>query len=343
MKIAILNDTHCGARNSAEWMIDYQERFYRDVFFPYIDATGIDTIIHAGDYYESRKTAASVLAQQSNKMFFIDEVNKRDIDFRIIPGNHDVFYKNSNHVSSVSVLLEDKNFTVFDEPITLNFDGTQICLIPWINNENVEAVKKEIKKTKAKICIGHFEFAGFAFAKGGTPCQQSIGVEPEELAKFDMVLSGHFHTKSTKGNITYLGSQYEFTWADCDDPKFFHVLDTETGMLEAIRNPLTMFKRVVYKPGMEVSDDCKNKFIQVIKSEETGPDYEEYLDELVKVALDVKVQDLTKRVASEENQEEITDNLTLIQQYVKEADLSGLDAERLTNMMETLYKRAMDE
>ena len=33
MKVAILNDTHCGVRNSSEIMMDYQEKFYRDVFF----------------------------------------------------------------------------------------------------------------------------------------------------------------------------------------------------------------------------------------------------------------------------------------------------------------------
>ena len=41
MKIAILNDTHCGIRNSSEIFMDYQERFYRDVFFPYLEEHGI--------------------------------------------------------------------------------------------------------------------------------------------------------------------------------------------------------------------------------------------------------------------------------------------------------------
>ena len=37
MKIAILNDTHCGVRNDMVEMSEYQGRFYTEVFFPYLD------------------------------------------------------------------------------------------------------------------------------------------------------------------------------------------------------------------------------------------------------------------------------------------------------------------
>ena len=36
MLIAILNDTHCGARNSSDVFMEYQQKFYEDVFFPYL-------------------------------------------------------------------------------------------------------------------------------------------------------------------------------------------------------------------------------------------------------------------------------------------------------------------
>ena len=41
MKIAILNDTHAGARNSSEIFLDYFGRFYSEVFFPYCEKHGI--------------------------------------------------------------------------------------------------------------------------------------------------------------------------------------------------------------------------------------------------------------------------------------------------------------
>ena len=45
MKIAILNDTHCGIRNSSDIFMDYQEKFYRDVFFPYLLENDMDAFV----------------------------------------------------------------------------------------------------------------------------------------------------------------------------------------------------------------------------------------------------------------------------------------------------------
>ena len=49
MKIAVLNDTHCGARNASDVFLDYFAKFYSDVFFPYCKQNGITQIIHLGD------------------------------------------------------------------------------------------------------------------------------------------------------------------------------------------------------------------------------------------------------------------------------------------------------
>ena len=49
MKIALLNDTHFGARNDSLPFNDYFYKFWEEIFFPLIDKKGIDTIIHLGD------------------------------------------------------------------------------------------------------------------------------------------------------------------------------------------------------------------------------------------------------------------------------------------------------
>src|SRR5580704_5434111 len=72
------------------------------------------------------------------------------------------------------------------------------------------------------------------------------GMSPALFDKFDVVASGHFHHKSTKGNINYLGSHGEFTWSDYNDERGFHIFDTETRELEFIPNPYRMFEKVHY-------------------------------------------------------------------------------------------------
>ena len=46
MKIALITDTHFGARNDSLAFNDHFYKFWREVFFPYIDEHGIDTVIH---------------------------------------------------------------------------------------------------------------------------------------------------------------------------------------------------------------------------------------------------------------------------------------------------------
>ena len=54
MKLAILNDTHAGIRNSSDIFIDNAEKFYSDVFFPHCVEHNIRHIVHLGDYYDNR-------------------------------------------------------------------------------------------------------------------------------------------------------------------------------------------------------------------------------------------------------------------------------------------------
>lgn len=339
MKIAILNDTHCGARNSAEWMIDYQERFYNEVFFPYLLQHDIKNIIHAGDYFENRKTAASVQAIESNKKVFVNKLEEYEIRMDVISGNHDTFYKNTNKLSSIITHLNSEFIDSITFPI--NYDDT-ICLIPWINEENVEKVRKFIKKTKAKVCIGHFEFEGFPFQRDGMPCLESAqGLKPEELAKFDMVLSGHFHTKSKKGNIQYLGSQLEFTWADYDDPKYFHILDTETLELTSVRNPITLFEKINLSEALEKDKSYFNKKIcqVIIDVEVNQKKKDKFLNDAMTGAISISMVEQNKfdKDDVEVDLSKVSDTLSLIKTYIDEADTKSLNKETLKSLSEKLY------
>ena len=50
MKIAILNDTHTGIRNSSEIFLDNAATFYKDIFFPECEKRGIEQIVHLDPY-----------------------------------------------------------------------------------------------------------------------------------------------------------------------------------------------------------------------------------------------------------------------------------------------------
>ena len=284
MKVAILNDTHAGIRNSSEIFMNYQERFYSEIFFPYLEKNGINKILHLGDYYENR-TSINFKALNHNRRIFLDQLRDRGIHMDIIPGNHDVYYKNTNQLNSLKELLGHymNEVRIIEKPEVVSYDGMNVALIPWINTENEEKTKQFLNTCKADVVGAHLELTGFEMQKGVT-CND--GMSADAFRRFDMVLSGHFHTKSNQGNIHYLGSQMEFFWSDAKDRKYFHILDTDTRELSAVENPITLFEKILYddtkqKQSLINVNNLDNKFIKVIVINKTKPqEFEKFIDRI---------------------------------------------------------------
>ena len=244
MKVAIINDTHCGIRNSSDIFLDNAEKFWNDVFFPTLLERGIRHIIHLGDYFDHRKFI-NFRALNRNRHVFLERLRKERITMDIIAGNHDTYYKNTNDLNSLKELLGHymNEVHIIHEPTVMKYDSLKMGMIPWICADNYDKTMEFIKNAKCDWIGGHFEFAGFNVMRGVVAPH---GLDHKELSRFERVLSGHFHTKSHKDNVTYLGTQMEFTWSDAGDPKFFHILDTETREIEAIQNNYTLFEKIVY-------------------------------------------------------------------------------------------------
>ena len=103
MKIALLNDTHFGCRNDSPAFMKYQNRFYEELFFPYLIENNIKTLIHLGDVVDRRKFINHNTAHNFKHKFWnkLDELN---IDTHVLLGNHDTYYKNTNEVNAIGNL-----------------------------------------------------------------------------------------------------------------------------------------------------------------------------------------------------------------------------------------------
>ena len=244
MKIAILNDTHCGIRNSSQIFLDNAKDFYDKVFFPECEKQNIKQIVHLGDYYDHRKFV-NFKALNHNRKCFLNELRKRGMMMDIIPGNHDTYYKNTNDLNSLKELLGHymNEVHIIMDPTVMEYGSLKMALLPWINQENYDQSINFIKHCKADWLGAHLELIGFDMLRG---IPNRHGMSPNIFKKFEQVLTGHFHTASQKENIWYLGSQMEFFWSDAHDPKFFHILDTETRKIQKIQNKHTLFEKILY-------------------------------------------------------------------------------------------------
>lgn len=347
MKVVILNDTHAGARNSSQIFIDYQKRFYDEVFFPYCDDNNIDRIIHLGDYYESRKHV-NFKALHENRKMFLDPLVSRGMTMDIIPGNHDVYHKNTNDLCALKELLGyyTNNVNIHMNPVELDYDGLKVALIPWITAQNQQEIKEFIRSTSAPIFGAHLELQGFEVSRGIMHQHRGF-LSPDELSKFDQVISGHFHIASQQGNIRYLGSQIEFTWNDHNDKKYFHVLDTETREITKVLNPIRMFEIIHYDDEVNdyttvCVDDYKDKFIKVFVKNKSDPFlFDIFIDKITAVGVhDLKISETF--VSDIENtvvNSNITDTGDLLNSYIDALD-TQLDRERVKSIVHTLYTNA---
>ena len=198
MKVAIITDTHYGARKNSKLFHDYFLKFYNDIFFPTLEEQGISKVIHLGDAFDSRKGIDfSALTWAKNNIF--DRLQAMGIDVHLITGNHDCYYKNTNQVNAVDLLLREyDNVTVYSEPTEVMLDQLPTLFIPWINQENEESTLKLIKKTTCPCAMGHLELHGFRVNR---QIIMEHGLESTLFEKFSKVYSGHYHTRSDNGIV----------------------------------------------------------------------------------------------------------------------------------------------
>ena len=349
MKLAVLNDTHCGVRNSSDIFLKYQERFFGEVFFPYLKENNITQILHLGDYYDHRKFV-NFKALNDNRKVFLEPMRDLGITMDIIPGNHDVYYKNTNQLCSLKELLGyfTSNVNILMEPTVLDYDGLKIGCLPWINAENSERYLNWLQNVKCDWIGAHLELSGFDMMRG---IKSPHGMSSDLFKRFEVVMSGHFHTKSSKDNIYYLGSQMEFTWADAGDPKHFHIIDTETRVLTPVRNPLTMFTKIFYDDTKGVpqinKESLEEHFVKVVVVNKTDPfKFDKFIDAIQQIKVhELKIAETFDEFIGAnvlDDNISVEDTTELLDSYI-EAVETDLDKDRMKTTMRSLYVEAQDK
>ena len=349
MKVAVITDTHWGARNDSQAFMDYFRKFYEEIFFPTLQEQGIDTIIHMGDVVDRRKFINWKTVYQMREMFF-DVCSERNINLHLVTGNHDTYFRNTNQVNSLSGLrLADKeNFTIYEKSTEIELDGTKIFIQPWICDENKEESLKAIEETNSQLLFGHLEVRGFEMHFGQ---YSQTGVDASMFKKFDMAFSGHFHHKSDNGNIYYLGNPYQITWSDYKDSRGFHIFDTKTRELEFVLNPFEMFHKIHYddeKMTLESiqNDDYsiyKNCYVKLIIMNKKNPFwFDTLMDKLY--AADVADISIAENFDQDLNIEddminEAEDTLTILSKYVNSLNIDN--KEELDNLLISLYNESL--
>ena len=349
-KIAILTDTHFGARSDSLIFNEFFYEFYENQFFPYVKShPEITTFLHMGDCLDRRKYINYKIAKDFRERFIrgLDELN---IPCHFIVGNHDIYYKNTLEVNCYNELTLPERSGVYTEPTIVSIDGYDMAFIPWLTEENDYKFYDLVSDPGVQVAFGHLEVSGFEMHSG---ILSQTGISKTIFNKFEMVMSGHFHKRSTDGHIYYLGCPYQMSWADANDIKGFHTFDTTTRELEFIPNKKNIFEKIHYNDKTTNYKDVEvskyhQKFVKVfVENRDDYYAFDKFLDRLYNdiSVHDLKViedfSDLSVDFVSDDIVKESQDTLSLLDRYVDDIP-TDLDKERIKTKLKSLYIEAGD-
>ena len=346
MKVAIITDQHFGARKGSKYLHDYFEKFYNDVFFPYLEENKITTVVDMGDTFDNRRNIDLWSLEWAKEKYF----NKlRDLGIKVhtIVGNHTAYYKDTNSINSVDLLLNEyENVIVYSEPSEIKLGKLKVLFLPWINSENYEDTKNSIQKSTSKVVMGHLELNGFRATRGH---MMEDGMDVGMFDKFERVYSGHFHTRSTNGKIFYLGNPYEMFWNDVNDTRGFTIFDTQTLEHTPIDNPHRLFYNIYYDDtnyklfnGTEYQD----KIVKVIVKKKTNQkQFEKFIDKLYSASVRVHELKIVENFNIQDDEDfEVTETentISILNRYIDEAEFD-CDKSIIKGILQKIYAEACE-
>ena len=341
MKVLLITDQHFGVRNDNLHYVERYRKFYTEKVLPTIDKEGITEVLCLGDTFDRRKGVNFASLEAAKEMWF-RPLEERGVKMTMLIGNHDIYFKNTLRVNSPELLLgEFNNIEIIYCPGERLIGGKKMMLVPWICEENRESSWEAIQDTDAEYCMGHFELNGFDPIPGYT---MTHGDDPTPFKKFKMVCTGHYHVKSTKSNIHYLGNPCQLYWNDYGQDRGFHILNTSTQKLKFYKNPYNTFTKIYYNDDISLSPVATKKlegqYVKlIVESKLDQVKFDSIVRRLQAADLaDLKVIEDTTYEMDVDDDVEVEDTLTILEQCVSEFD----NKHEIFKILKTLYMEASD-
>ena len=254
MKYLLVADTHIGINKSSEKYHEVVQNLFVEIL-AVCEERNIGTVIHLGDFFHERKATNTKTLNIAHRIAEIFE--QSNVLMYIIVGNHDIYFKDSLHPSTLETFNQYNQIKIIDR-IT-EFDNLILC--PW--GSIPTGYKRLQEVADGGWCFGHFEINGFKM-NGNYIC--TGGEDANTFKDFRHVYSGHFHTPSSHDNITYLGSAFPQTFHDLGNTHGYYIFDNgELEFIEYTGAP----KFVEIRTGGDISN-IKGNIVKLIFTEDYG-------------------------------------------------------------------------
>jgi len=276
-KVAIITDTHFGARGEAEIFLEAKAKMLKE-FFAFVKKNKITEIWHLGDIVDSRKSMSSKLLRWINT-HWTQPIHDLGLTVVIIVGNHDTYYRSLNTPNTVDELYgRDSHFKIVTSDVYVSsIGGNSVAFVPWLSPENEKRCLGNLNKNMYDVVCGHFDIIG-SLMLGSTISEH--GLNKDTFKHNRLVLSGHYHKRSINENIYYLGSPVPINWAESIDSHGWHTLDENLNLkFHEFKYPL--YKRITINTDGPIDEPYEGHSfykINIIKKNEFF--FQQWLNEL---------------------------------------------------------------
>lgn len=204
-KAAIFGDIHYGLRHNNRQHNDDCEQFLKWMIQQAQDRD-CDTCVFLGDYHHHRASVnVSTLNYMVSGLRLLNDAFEKTY---FIVGNHDLFYREKREIHSLPMADEFSRIRIVNDILV---EG-DIAVIPWLVGDEW----KQLGNIACKYMFGHFELPHFKM-NAMVEMPDHGGLNAHHLQKPELVFTGHFHKRQTRGQIHYVGSPFGHNYADAWD------------------------------------------------------------------------------------------------------------------------------
>ena len=225
-KALLFADLHLGVhQNSIRWhrlALEWAE-WARDI----AKKEGAESIICLGDYFHDRDQIDVSTLDVARKILNIFS----DFKIYLITGNHDIYFKEKNDVTSLHIFEDYPYVNVINKTTLFKFEDKQINMVPWSDSSDP-------KNFEGDVVLTHAEFKNFRM-NNSKVCEEGVDLTQYQTQN-KHILAGHFHISDIKtyGKLKagYLGNPFQQSFADINNNKYVYIINFETMELQSFEN-----------------------------------------------------------------------------------------------------------
>jgi len=269
-KALLFADLHLGVhQNSPRW---HQLAFeWAEWAVKIAKQEQVDSVICLGDYFHDRDQIDVSTLDVARKILNIFS------DFRVylITGNHDLYFKEKNDVTSLHIFEGYPYVNVINNVTPFKCGDKQINMVPWSDAPNPEHYQTD-------VVLVHGEFKTFKmqnnkFAENGLDIEQFKNEQK-------LILAGHFHISDIRNGgklkAGYLGNPFQHNFGDINNNKFIYVIDFEQMKLKSFENEFSPRHEIIRYSKKETPKRT-NSIVRIIYDISDTPEkYTSYASEI---------------------------------------------------------------